>query len=158
MTILELHLYHFMAYTTLPTLLFELWGCIASYLSSSDIKNLRLSCVQFKNAPILRIDRVFLSANPLNVEVFRCIADHDKFRHSVTEIIWDDARLARGPHDSTNLPREMKISRTKMKLETLEGGFNNTARTPRRRFLIDTNSKMDAQSGSKIYARKTSTS
>ncbi|KAJ6140187.1 hypothetical protein N7471_006673 [Penicillium samsonianum] len=87
-----------MAYTTLPTLPFELWGCIASYLSSSDIKNLRLSCVQFKNASILRIDRVFLSANPLNVEVFRCIAGHDKFRHSITEIIWDEARLARGPH------------------------------------------------------------
>ncbi|OQD99108.1 hypothetical protein PENSOL_c007G03620 [Penicillium solitum] len=87
-----------MAYTTLPALPFELWGCIASYLCNSDIKNFRLSCVQFKNASILRIDRVFLSANPLNVEVFRCIAGHDEFRHSVTEIIWDEARLARGPH------------------------------------------------------------
>ncbi|KAJ6067741.1 hypothetical protein N7446_004778 [Penicillium canescens] len=85
--------------TPLPLALpFEPSGCIASYLSKPDIKNLRLSCVQFKNASILRIDRVFLPANPLNVEVFRCIAGHDKFRHSVAEIIWDEARLARGPH------------------------------------------------------------
>ncbi|CAP86736.1 Pc20g14070 [Penicillium rubens Wisconsin 54-1255] len=77
---------------------FELWGCISSCLPNSDIKNLCLSCVQFKNASILRIDRVFLSAHPLNVEVFRCIAGHDKFRHGVTEIIWDEVRLARGPH------------------------------------------------------------
>ncbi|KAJ5512088.1 hypothetical protein N7463_001640 [Penicillium fimorum] len=87
-----------MANTTLPALPFELWGCISSYLSNSDIKKLRLSCVQLKNASILRIDRVFLSANPLNVKVFRCIAGHDKFRQGVTEIIWDEARFARGPH------------------------------------------------------------
>ncbi|KAJ5181144.1 hypothetical protein N7491_000698 [Penicillium cf. griseofulvum] len=98
LTIPQLHLYHFMAYDTLHVLPFELWGCISSYLSNSDVKNLRLSCVQFKNASILRIDRVFFSANPLNIEVFRCIAGHDKFRHGVTEIIWDEARLARGPH------------------------------------------------------------
>ncbi|KAJ5509684.1 hypothetical protein N7527_011827 [Penicillium freii] len=66
--------------------------------STSRISASSLSCVQFKNASILRIDRVFLSANPLNVEVFRCIAGHDKFRHGVTEIVWDEARLARGPH------------------------------------------------------------
>ncbi|KAJ5926554.1 hypothetical protein N7516_008327 [Penicillium verrucosum] len=89
---------YLMAYATLPVLPFELWGCISSYLSNSDIKNLRLSCVQFRNASILRIDRVFLSANPLNVQVFRCIAGHDKFRHGVTEIVWDEARFARGPH------------------------------------------------------------
>ncbi|CRL30439.1 Immunoglobulin/major histocompatibility complex, conserved site [Penicillium camemberti] len=77
-----------MAHTIMPALPLELWGCITSYLSNSDIKNLRLTCVQFKNASILRIDRVFLSANPLNVKVFRCIAGHKKFRHSITEIIW----------------------------------------------------------------------
>lgn len=42
---------------------------------------------------LLRLDRVFLSANPLNIRVFRAIADHEHFRHRVTEIVWDDARL-----------------------------------------------------------------
>jgi hypothetical protein len=37
---------------------------------------------------------VFLSANPLNIEVFRAIADHDSFRRGVVEIIWDDTLLA----------------------------------------------------------------
>ena len=41
-----------------------------------------------------RIDRVFLSANVRNVEVFRAIADHEIFRKGVTEVIWDDALLA----------------------------------------------------------------
>ncbi|KAH8198351.1 hypothetical protein TruAng_007506 [Truncatella angustata] len=36
---------------------------------------------------------VFLSANPLNIEVFRSIAKHDTFRHGVVEIVWDDTRL-----------------------------------------------------------------
>lgn len=43
------------------------------------------------------IQRVFLSANPLNIEVFRGITGHNKFHHRVTEIIWDEARLVRGP-------------------------------------------------------------
>lgn len=38
--------------------------------------------------------------NPLNRDVFRGIASHDKFRHRVTEIIWDDARLVRGPRQT----------------------------------------------------------
>lgn len=43
------------------------------------------------------LDRVFLPANPLNVEVFRNIASHEKLRLQVTEIIWDEACLTRGP-------------------------------------------------------------
>lgn len=54
-------------------------------------------CSQFNNAVILRLSRVFLSANPLNVEVFQNIAAHNRLRHQVTEIVWDDARLTRGP-------------------------------------------------------------
>ncbi|KAJ5570874.1 hypothetical protein N7535_004534 [Penicillium sp. DV-2018c] len=80
-----------------PALPLELWSCIASYLSNADIKSLRLTCKQFNNTVPLRLNRVFLSANPLNIEVFRNIASHDKFRHQVNEIIWDEARLQRGP-------------------------------------------------------------
>jgi hypothetical protein len=72
-----------------PYLPFELWSCIAGYLTNADVKSLRLTCAQFNNAVPLRIDRVFLSANPLNIEVFRKIASHKKFRHSVNEVIRD---------------------------------------------------------------------
>ncbi|CAI7587980.1 unnamed protein product [Penicillium pancosmium] len=86
-----------MTCANLTPLPFELWGCIAFHLSNADIKSLRLTCTLFYNAVPLRLDRVFLSANPLNIEVFRNIASHKKFRHSVTEVIWDEARLPRGP-------------------------------------------------------------
>jgi hypothetical protein len=86
-----------MAYTSLPGLPFELWQSIASHLSNADIKSCRLACSQSNNAALLRIDRVFLSANPLNVKVLRGRVSHAKFRHGVTEIIWDEARLPGGP-------------------------------------------------------------
>ncbi|KAJ5124228.1 uncharacterized protein N7515_008053 [Penicillium bovifimosum] len=38
----------------------------------------------------LRLNRVFLSANPLNIEVFRKIASHDKFRHQGHELLSDE--------------------------------------------------------------------
>lgn len=85
-----------MSYTNLPYLPLEVWLSIGSHLQNSDIKSLRLTCSQFKNAAILRFDRVFLSANPLNIEVFRAVASHNEFRHRVTEIVWDDALLHRG--------------------------------------------------------------
>lgn len=68
---------------------------IANRLENGDIKNLRLACKLLASASTLRISRVFLSANPLNVKVFRAIADHEGFRHDVLEIIYDDARLPR---------------------------------------------------------------
>ncbi|CAG8159107.1 unnamed protein product [Penicillium salamii] len=75
----------------------ELWLQITSYLPTRDIKSMRLAAKQFSNAVELPLQRVFLSPNPLNIAVFRAVADHEKFRHQVTEIIWDDARLPRGP-------------------------------------------------------------
>ncbi|KAJ5570838.1 hypothetical protein N7535_004498 [Penicillium sp. DV-2018c] len=81
--------YHVMAYT--------LWGCIESHLSNADKNSLRLACEQFNNAVSLRPNRVFLPANPLNIVVFCNIASHNKFRHQVNEIIWDEARLYWGP-------------------------------------------------------------
>ncbi|KAJ5635068.1 uncharacterized protein N7484_008381 [Penicillium longicatenatum] len=70
----------------IPDLPLELWREISSYLPNRDIKSMRLASKQFPVGP--RLGRVFLSPNPLNIKVFRAIADHDVFRHGVTEIIW----------------------------------------------------------------------
>lgn len=78
----------------LPT---EISTVVQSYLPNRDIKSLRLSCKALFAISQLRFDRVFLSANPRNIEVFRAIADHPVFRERVVEIIWDDARLQDGP-------------------------------------------------------------
>jgi hypothetical protein len=59
----------------------ELWREITSHLPNRDIKSMRLASKQYSNAVELRLQRVFLSANPLNIEVFRAVADHEKFRH-----------------------------------------------------------------------------
>ena len=71
----------------------ELLSSIAKDLPNSDLKNLRLACRLLRDKVPLRVDRVFISANPLNIKVLRAIADHDQFRSTVTEIVWDDARL-----------------------------------------------------------------
>lgn len=78
----------------------ELLTAISSLLPNRDIKSLRLACRRLRSAVCLRLTRVFLSANPRNVEVVRAVADHGFFRTQVTEIIWDDARLrACGPRE-----------------------------------------------------------
>ncbi|KAL6399660.1 F-box domain, cyclin-like [Ilyonectria robusta] len=71
----------------------ELLNAILSQLPNRDLKHLRLTCGFLQDRAHLRIDRVFISANSRNVEVFRAIADHETFRMGVTEVIWDDARL-----------------------------------------------------------------
>lgn len=71
----------------------ELLGAIVSQLPNRDLKSLRLICSFLRDRATLRIGRVFISANPRNVEVLRAIADHKTLRMGVTEIIWDDARL-----------------------------------------------------------------
>ncbi|PNP57803.1 hypothetical protein THARTR1_01961 [Trichoderma harzianum] len=78
----------------------ELLLDIVSRLENSDIKNLRLSCKLLASTAALRIHRVFLSANPLNVNVFRAIADHEQYRHGVTDIVYDDARLPRSAFEA----------------------------------------------------------
>lgn len=80
-----------MQLTLLPS---ELQAHIVSDLNNRDKKSLRLTCSTLRDRSPLRIDRVFLSANVRNVEVFRAIADHEIFRKGVTEVIWDDALLA----------------------------------------------------------------
>lgn len=71
----------------------ELLTAICSFVPNSDIKNLRRTCSRVCKAVELRLNRVFLSPNPLNISVFRAVADHDVFRLAVREIIYDDARL-----------------------------------------------------------------
>lgn len=73
----------------------ELYGPILSHLCNRDLKSLRLSCRFLHGIAHLRLGRVFLSANPRNIEVLRAIADSGAYRHGVTELIWDDARLKR---------------------------------------------------------------
>lgn len=77
----------------------ELVHTILSYLPNSDIKSLRLVSKQYCDSVQLRLSRVFLSANPLNIKIFRAVADHEEFRHHITEIIWDDARLSHSGND-----------------------------------------------------------
>ncbi|KAK7941612.1 uncharacterized protein PG986_013999 [Apiospora aurea] len=71
----------------------EILLAITHHLPNRDIKTLRLSCTRLKAAAPLRLDRVFLSANPRNLSVFNAVAAHDVFRHQVVEIVWDDALL-----------------------------------------------------------------
>ncbi|KAF4768585.1 hypothetical protein HAV15_002121 [Penicillium sp. str.  len=54
-------------------------------------------CKHFARNGLVRLNRVFLSASPYNIGVLRANADHEGFRHDVTEIIWDDARLVDAP-------------------------------------------------------------
>ncbi|KAF4459696.1 Succinate--hydroxymethylglutarate -transferase [Fusarium albosuccineum] len=74
----------------LPT---ELINAITSYLPNRDIKNLRLASTFCHYVTPLRLSRVFLSANPRNIEVLRAVADHETLRKGVVEIIWDDTYL-----------------------------------------------------------------
>ncbi|KAF7542848.1 hypothetical protein G7Z17_g11221 [Cylindrodendrum hubeiense] len=71
----------------------ELLATVLASLSNRDIKNLRLTCKFFLSRACLRINRVFLSPNPHNIEVFRAIADHETYSKGIVEIIWDDAWL-----------------------------------------------------------------
>ncbi|KAM0210460.1 hypothetical protein ACHAPA_002043 [Fusarium lateritium] len=64
-------------FQALPT---ELVGAICGLLSNSDIKSLRLTCRYLRDKSRLRFDRVFISANPRNIEVLLAIANHDVFR------------------------------------------------------------------------------
>jgi hypothetical protein len=71
----------------------EILKIIVDQSPNSSIKNLRLTCRFFFETVPLRLTRVFISANPRNVEVFTAIANHEVFRTRITEIIWDDALL-----------------------------------------------------------------
>lgn len=79
-----------------PLLIFEklpneLVNKVFRLLSNRDIKNLRQTCRRLSEQLSLRFDRIFISANPLDIKVFLAVANHHVFRHQVKEIIWDDA-------------------------------------------------------------------
>ncbi|KAJ5085778.1 hypothetical protein N7532_010549 [Penicillium argentinense] len=78
----------------LPT---EIVLVISSFLTNRDRKSLRSSCRALNKVTPLFFSRVFLSTNPLDIEVFCAVAIHHTFRHQVTEIIWDDARFLPEP-------------------------------------------------------------
>ena len=86
---------HFLA---LPV---EILSALCSFLSNKDMKNLRLTSRLLSSICKLRIDRVFLSASPRNIAVFRSIAQHETFRRQIVEIIWDDALLQPLPSGGT---------------------------------------------------------
>jgi hypothetical protein len=73
----------------------EILSLILPPITNRDRKSLRLTCKVLGDITPLSFSRVFLSANSLDIEVFRAIADYS-FRHGITEIIWDDARF--DPH------------------------------------------------------------
>lgn len=75
----------------------DIWLLILSSLTNRDRKSLRLTCKVLRDVTPVCLSRVFLSANPLDIEVFHAIADHPQFRHQIKEIIWDDARLLSTP-------------------------------------------------------------
>jgi hypothetical protein len=75
----------------------EILLLILSSLTNRDRKSLRLTCKVLQNTIPLCFSRVFLSLNPVDIEVFRAVADHPTFRHQVTEIIWDEARFIAAP-------------------------------------------------------------
>lgn len=105
----------------------ELCALVAQHLPNGDIKSLRLVCKDFRDKFHLRLDRVFLSANPLNIQVFRSIADDETFRHGIVEIIWDDARL-RGEASSKEL-REIEDNLSDS--EEISGEANRAYSAPR---------------------------
>jgi hypothetical protein len=79
-----------MASTGLILLPAEILALAISYLPNRDIKSLRLPYKVFHATAKLRLDRVFLSATPRDVEVFWAVANDDTFRYSIVEIIWED--------------------------------------------------------------------
>lgn len=93
----------------------ELLAAVVSFLANKDVKILRLTSKTLKERTLLRLDRVFLSANPRNIEVFRAVADHEEFRQRVKEIIWDDAQLP-GPSafpDAIQEERQFSVTQVK---------------------------------------------
>lgn len=71
----------------------EVIALISRQLSGADRKSLRLSCTHLARVVELPLERIFISSNRADIDVFRAIASHSVFRHKVKEIIWDEARF-----------------------------------------------------------------
>ncbi|RGP77500.1 hypothetical protein FLONG3_4419 [Fusarium longipes] len=72
----------------------EILNQIISNLLNIDIKNLRQTCIYLKDIARPRINRLFLSTNLQDIQVFTAVVDHEIYRHRVTEIIYDDVRFS----------------------------------------------------------------
>ncbi|PTB40687.1 uncharacterized protein TrAFT101_005855 [Trichoderma asperellum] len=109
----------------LPTLPPELIENLVSHLDNRSIKNLRLTCKHFSTIK-LRISRVFLSANPLNIHVLRSIANHDVYRQGIIELIYDDARLcySRTDYSDNVVPEDVNRPMTDMEWFQVERDLN----------------------------------
>ncbi|KAI1281505.1 hypothetical protein F5Y07DRAFT_262492 [Xylaria sp. FL0933] len=115
--------------TCLPA---ELLISIISNLANRDIKNLRLTNHFFCNTAQLRFSRVFLSANPVNVEVFLTVANHETLRMGITEIIWDDALLTSNPKEHTEPDLDPAVTvtcTTELLWSSFRSGFHKPARS-----------------------------
>lgn len=71
----------------------ELLQSVLSHLPQRDIKNARLACTLLHAVAPWRFDRVFLSVNPQDIQVFNAVAEDDKVRQQIVEIVYDDTRL-----------------------------------------------------------------
>jgi hypothetical protein len=71
----------------------ELFVVIVSLLSNKEIKQMRLANRECRDRLALRIERVYISPNTTNLEVFLAILEHPHYRPLIREIIWDDALL-----------------------------------------------------------------
>lgn len=66
---------------------------LAGFIPNRDIKSLRLTCKQASKTFLPRFDRVFISPNRRALDIFKAIAEDERFRHQVREIAWDDCRF-----------------------------------------------------------------
>jgi hypothetical protein len=83
----------------------ELLQSVLSYLPQRDIKNVRLVCTLLHTTAPWRFDRVFLSVNLRDIRVFNEVADNEKIRQQIVEIVYDDTRLPSAPElDSDDDP------------------------------------------------------
>lgn len=120
------------------------------------------------NSVELRLQRVFLSVNPLNIKVFRAIADHEKFRHKIVEIVWDDARFARGPHGDVDTARGLYLPESdasdneteeSFELRRRRGELDGQGEPPDREFYeddFDYSYREDEEYGDSVYQMRDS--
>ncbi|OOQ82249.1 hypothetical protein PEBR_39645 [Penicillium brasilianum] len=112
---------------------------ILSFLTNRDRKCLRLTCKVLSDVTPLCLSRLFLSANPLDIEVFHAIADHPQFRRQIKEIIWDDARFVSTPPLSDDYWWEV-----------IEGGIQSSPQLPE----LDSDSDSNSESSLPRWFRK----
>ncbi|OAL54475.1 hypothetical protein IQ07DRAFT_618573 [Pyrenochaeta sp. DS3sAY3a] len=75
----------------------ELLDVICDHISKLDIKRLRLASKSLAVKVDLRIDRVYISPNRANLNALQRILEHPRYKHTVRELVWDDAQLEEYP-------------------------------------------------------------